>query len=249
MAKDTDVVNPEPTIEEQPTPQIEGAPAGQPLDPASDSGVTLEDVLASPKLQDYIDKKVKQQQDVRLGKYGTRLDILEEGSIDKYEALKEQGMTKEQARAKMQDEKERGEMRAQLDSLLGGNVVAPSPGGGEQLLTEKQASILSDVGLTASDPRFTQFLRDNPKFKTNEEYFTALDKQALDWQSDDAKKPQPSGTSVAQVVPAVPAGDGSYTAEKYTTDMLAARGDKAKLQQIKAAAKADGVDVDNIGFK
>ena len=240
MAKDTDVVNPEPTIEEQPTPQIEGAPAGQPLDPASGSEVTLE------SFRDMVREEMQSVKDTRIGKSETRLDNLE-SAIAQYEAEKG-GTVDVPALSKLQGVQRETELLERLEALEGGNVVTPSAGAGRELLTEKQASILSGVGLTASDPRFTQFLRDNPKFKTNEEYFETLDKQAIAWQSDDANKPQPSGTSVAQVVPAVPSGDGSYTAEKYKTDMLAAQGKPSEVRRIKEAARKDGVDVDNIGF-
>ena len=245
MAKDTDVVNPETKIEaEVPTPQISETPAGQPLDPASDSGVTLEAV------EQLLDKKFQSMKDTRLGKMEAKLTDME-GAFAAVQQLKasDPSMTDAEAQSKVLGEKRIQDLEAEIRTMREGKeVIAPLPGGDKQLLTEKQASILDGVGLKASDPRFTQFLRDNPKFKTNEEYFEALDKQAITWQSDDAKKPQPSGTTVAQVVPAVPAGDGSYTAEKYKTDMLAAQGKPSEVRRIKAAAKADGVDVDNIGF-
>jgi hypothetical protein len=75
-----------------------------------------------------------------------------------------------------------------------------------------------------------------------------LFKSVQEWSFTDETKPQPSGTTVAQVVPTVPAGDGSYTAEKYKTDMLAAVGKPDEVRRIKEAARKDGVDVDNIGF-
>ena len=247
MANENENVNPEPKIEEQPTPQISGAPAGQTYAQAGDSGVTLEDVLASPELQDYIDKRVKSQQDTRLGKYGTRLDNLE-GAIAEYNALVKGGMSEPQALAKMQGDKKLQDLEAEIQALKSGNVATPSAGAGEKkLLTEKQASILSNANLKTDDPRFTEFLRDNV-FPSNEAYLEALDTKALEWQQQDAKKPQPSSSTVAQPVPQVPAGSGEWTAEKYKTEMLAAIGDKDKIKAIKAAAKKDGVDVDNIGF-
>lgn len=242
MAKDNDVVNPEPTTEEQPTPVIEGKPAGQPYDPASDSGADLESLRAM------IREEMQSVKDTRIGKSETRIDNLEI-ALAEYRSLVKGGMPEAQAEAKMLRDQDYQNLKSEIEALKSGKeAVAPSAGAGKQLLTEKQASILSGVGLTVSDPRFTQFLRDNPKFKTNEEYFEALDKQAIAWQSDDAKKPQPSGTSVAQTIPAVPSGDRSYTKEKYAEDMFANRGNKTKLNEIKAKAKADGVDVDNIGF-
>ena len=223
MAKDTDVVNPEPTIEEQPTPQIEGAPAGQPLDPASSSEVTLE------SFRDMVREEMQSVKDTRIGKSETRLDNLE-SAIAQYEAEKG-GTVDVPALSKLQGVQREKELLERLEALEGGNAVAPSAGAGEQLLTEKQASILSGVGLTASDPRFTQFLRDNPKFKTSEEYFEALDKQAIAWQTDDAKKPQPSSSTIAQTVPSVVPASGEL--DKFSNEQLEAKINELSKQPSK----------------
>lgn len=114
--------------------------------------------------------------------------------------------------------------------------------------TERQAEILKEARLEPNDARMAEWLRESGKFANEDAYIESLAKKAFEWSQSDAKKPVPSAGSVAQITPSVPSGDGKYTAEKYKENMLAAVGDKKKIEAIKAAAKADGVDVDNIGF-
>lgn len=247
MAKDTDVVDLTPQIDGTPIPAISEPPAGQTLDLPEVPAVTLEGVLASPELQALIDKQVQSKTDSRLGTYGTRLDTVE-GTIAHYEAEKG-GTVDKAALSKLQGTQREQELLARVESLEGGKAVAPLPGGDKQLLTEKQASILSEVGMTSSDPRFIEFLRDNPKFSSNEEYFAALDKQSLVWQSKEASKPVPSDSSVAQIIPSVPTGDGKYSEETYKKAVVEARGKPGKIDKIRDQALADGVDVYNISFE
>ena len=246
MAKDTEIVNPDARIEDLPEPQISAPPAGQTFDPAKGSGVTLSEVLESPELQEYIKKTVKSQQDTRLGKYGTRLDNLE-GAIEKYESLQMQGLSKDQALNQMQGDQELQDVKDQLAQILSGNVTAPSPGGGEASGREQEATILKNEGIAIDDPRVVELLR-TQEYSSKDEYLKDLKEKAFGWRQADAKKPQPSATTVAQTIPSIPVGDGTYTAEKYVEDMLAARGKPEEIKRIKAAARADGVDVDNIGF-
>ena len=150
MPKDTDVVNPEPKIEgELPEPQISGTPAGQPLDQAGGSSVTLE------AIEELIKREVQSVKDVRFGKHETRLDKLEspESTIERYEALQSQGLSKDQALNQMQGDKELGDIKSQLASLLEGKVPDASPGGGEQDWKERRASILSKAEIDGNDPR------------------------------------------------------------------------------------------------
>ena len=240
MANDTDVVNQEPQIENLPDPQISGKPAGQPLDQAGGSSVTLKAV------EELLDRKFQSMKDTRLGKMESKLDDLE-GAVGRYEALQSQGMSKDQALSQMQGDKELGDMKSQLASLLEGKVPEASPGGGEKDWKKRRASILSDAGIKSDDPRVVDMLR-KENFDSHDGYVEALQKRANEWSFADAKKPQPSAGSVAQTIPSVPAGSGDYTAEKYKTNMLAAQGKPSELRRIKEAARKDGVDVDNIGF-
>jgi len=238
MAKDTDVVNPEPQIEEQPKPQISDPSAGQPLDQAGDSAVTLKAV------EELLDRKFQSMKDTRLGKLETKLTDLE-GAVRRYESLQDQGLSKEQALTQMQGDKELGDIKDQLASLLAGNVVVPSPGGGEKPWGERQQAILKDAGVQPDDARLTEFLKANT-FESHDEYIEALDAEAFLWKQANAQKPQPSATSVANVVPSVPTGSDDYTTDKYVEDMIAARGKKSEIAAIKAKAIADGLDPDRI---
>ena len=237
MAKDNEAVNLEPTIESLPDSQIAGTPAGQTYDPASDSAATLE------SLRDMIREEMQSVKDTRIGKSETRLDNLE-SAIAQYEAEKG-GTVDVPALSKLQGVQREKELLARIEALEGGNATVPSAGAGEKSWAEKQATILDNAGIDKNDPRIVELLRAS---KSKQEFIADLEEQSFAWKQADVNKPQPSGTTIAQTIPSVPSGDGSYTEEKYTNDMLAAMGKPSEVKRIKAAARADGVDVDNIGF-
>jgi len=243
MANGTEEVKLTPTIDDLPESSVEGQPVGQPLDQASSSAVTLESVLASPKLQEYIEKQVQSKTDSRLGTYGTRLDTVE-GTIAQYNSLVG-ATTDPKAVATLNRDVEFQNMKTVIEELQGGNVVSPSAGAGEKSWGEKQQAILDSAGVDASDVRVVELLR---SASSKQEFLAELEAKSFGWKQSDANKPKPSASTVLQTIPAVPAGDGTYTNDKYVEDMLAASGDKSKLQAVKAKARADGVDVDNIGF-
>ena len=214
MANDTDVVNLEPKIEgEIPEPKISGKPEGQPLDQASGSAVTLE------AIEKLVKREVQSMKDSRLGKFDTRLDSLE-GAIEKYEALLSQGLSKDQAKIKMQGDKELEDMKAQLASLLEGKAPEKSEGSGTRNWKEQQASILSEAGIEANDPRVIDMLK-KENFPSHKDYLVALQERANEWSFEDAKKPQPSSSTVAQVTPPVIAKAGDF--DQFSDDQL---GDK-----------------------
>lgn len=241
MANANENVNPEPMTEDLPEPQITGKPAGQSYEPASGSSVTLEAV------EQMLDRKLQSIKDTRLGKMEAKLSDLE-GAFAAVQQLKAAGMSDAQAQSKVLGEKRIQDLESEIQSLkTGKEVPVASPGGGAQNWKNRQASILSEAGIKSDDPRVIEMLR-KENFQSHDAYLDALTKRANDWSFADAKKPQPSPSTIAQTVPAVVAGDGSYTKEKYAEDMLANRGNKTKLAEIKAKAQADGVDVNNIGF-
>ena len=155
-------------------------------------------------------------------------------------------MSKDQALNQMQGDKELGDIKSQLASLLEGKAPEASPGGGTQGWKERRASILSDAGIDGSDPRFVNFMRQ--KFSSYDDMNEKLFKEAEGWSFADETKPKPSASTVAQVVPSVPTGDGDYTVETYVEDMISARGNKGKLDAIRAKAKADGLEIDRISI-
>lgn len=214
MANVTENVNPEPQIEgEVPEPQISGTQAGQSLGQAGDSAVTLEAV------EKLIQKEVQSIKDTRLGKHGTRLDDLEE-AVKRYDALQDSGLSKGEALGKMQGDQELSDIKAQLASLLGGDTTAVSAGAGAQSWAEKQASILSDAGLEPNDSRLTELLK-SKTYVDYDEYLEDLRGKTFDWKQADAKKPQPSSSTVAQTVPSVVPQAGDF--DDYSDDQI---GDK-----------------------
>ena len=245
MANANDNVEAIPQIESIPSPQISGNEPGQSYEQAGSSTVDLSAILDSPEFDAYIEKKVQSKQDARLGKYGTRLDSLE-GALAKYDSLIASGLSKEQAQDKMRADQELADLKAAVQSL-GQAPEKPSAGTGGETVVEKRAKLFEASAISASDRRHLDFLRDN-KFSSNEEYLRVLGDKILEWEQADASKPAPSSGTVAQTVPSVPVGDGTYSVEKYKTEMLAAWGNKDELRRIKEAARQGGVDVDNIAF-
>jgi len=237
MAKDTEAVKSPETIDELPDSPIASAPAGQPLDQAGDSAATLE------SMRGMIREEMQSIKDTRIGKSETRLDNLE-SAIAQYEAEKG-GTVDPKALSKLQGVQREKELLERILALEGGNKPEVSAGAGATDWAGKQASILDNAGIPKDDPRIVELLR---TASDKQDFVTKLEEQTFAWKQADANKPQPSAGTVAQNIPSVPTGSGDYTVDKYTEDMLAARGNKAKLQRIKAAAKADGVEVDNIGF-
>ena len=237
MANDTDVVNQDPTIEDLPDSPIAGTPAGQPLDQAGGSTVTLED------LRDMVREEMQSIKDTRIGKSETRLDNLE-GAIARYEAEKG-GTVDAKALSTLQEAQELSDIKSQLASLLGGNKPDVSAGAGATDWAGKQASILENAGIAKDDPRIVGLLR---TASSKQDFVAKLEEQTFAWRQTDVNKPQPSAGSVAQTIPSVPTGDETYTTDKYVEDMLANRGKKGKLDAIRAKAKADGLDTDRISI-
>lgn len=217
MAKDHDSVKSASTIDELPDSSIPETPAGQDSNQAGGSSVSLEDILASPKLQELIDKQVQSKTDSRLGKYGTRLDVAEE-AIAKYDALVDGGMSKPEAKARIKSDKENDDLRERLKVLEGGNIVEPSTGVGGQSWGEKQQTILDKAGVAKDDPRITELLRDS---SDKQDFIAKLEEQTFAWKQADAKKPQPSSSTVAQIIPSVIPETGELDA--YTSDQLGAK--------------------------
>ena len=238
MANANESVNPELTIESLPDSQIANKPAGQPYEQAGESSVTLKAV------EELIQKQFQSLKDSRLGKMESQLNDLE-GAVRKYEALQSQGLSKDQALNQMQGERELQDIKAKLDSVLGDNKAVPSTGVGEKSWGERQQTILDNAGIDKNDSRIVELLRAS---KSKQGFLADLEAKTFEWKQSDVNKPQPSASTVAQTIPSVPSGDGSYTKEKYAEDMYAARGNKTKLNEIKARAQADGVDINNIGF-
>jgi len=238
MAEANESVNPALTIESLPDSQIASKPAGQPYEQAGESSVTLKAV------EELIQKQFQSLKDTRLGKMESQLNDLE-GAVAKYEALQSQGLSKDQALNQMQGDRELQDIKAKLDSVLGGNKAVPSPGGGEKSWGERQQAILDNAGIDKNDSRIVELLRTS---KSKQGFLADLEAKTFEWKQSDVNKPQPSASTVASTIPSVPSGDGSYTVDKYKTDMLAAQGKPDEVKRIKAAARADGVPVDNIAF-
>jgi len=246
MANDHDSVKSPETIADLPDQSIASEQAGQNSNQAGASSVDFSVLAENPEFNAFIEKKVQSKQDSRLGSYDTRLGKLEsnqEETIAKYESLLAGGMSKGQALDRIKLDKKLEDLEQAVGNS--GNKVAPSVGTGEKSWGEKQQAILDNAGIAKDDPRIVELLRAS---KSKQEFIANLEEKSFAWKQADVSKPQPSAGTVAQTIPSVPTGDGTYTKEKYKQDMLAARGKPDELKRIKAAAKADGVPVDQIGF-
>ena len=243
MAKDTEGVKLPETISDLPNQEIASEAVGQPLDQASNSSASFKALLESPEFEEFIDKKVQSKQDKRLGQYGTKLENLE-AAIAQYEAEKG-GVVDPKALGKLQGVQREKELLERIMALEGGNVSVPSTGVGEKSWGERQQAILDNAGIDKNDSRIVELLRTS---KSKQGFLADLEAKTFEWKQSDVNKPQPSASTVASTIPSVPSGDGSYTVDKYKTDMLAAQGKPDEVKRIKAAARADGVPVDNIAF-
>ena len=121
------------------------------------------------------------------------------------------------------------------------------PGGDEKDWKKQRASILSNAEIEMNDPRVVDMLQ-KENFVSHDAYIEALQKRANEWSFADETKPKPSASTVAQTVPSIPVGDGAYNTEKYVEAMIAARGNKEKLDEVRAKARADGLDIDRISI-
>lgn len=241
MAKDTDAVNPEPQNEEQPKPHFTEQPAGQPYDQAGDPPVTLE------SFRSMVREEMQSVKDTRLGQLGTKVEDLE-SALAQYRTLVKSGMPEDQAEAKMLGDDRILKLETALETLQSGEFVAePLPGGSEKPWGERQQAILSGANIKENDPRVTEFMKKD-KSPNVDIYMEALNEKTLEWNRADLNKPKPSAISVAQTIPAVPAGDGVMTLDSYTEAMFNARGKPQQLAAIKAQAREDGLNVDNIVF-
>lgn len=206
MAKDPESVNAASQIEETPNPQISEEPQGQPLSQAGEEPVTLEDVK----------RMIQSEKDVRFGKYGTRLDNLED-ALSTYENLQKSGMTKEQAAQQMQGDRRLQDLESEIKSLKGEDASVTSVGTGVEPWGVRQAKLLESAGLSKTDSRAVKLAQSRESW-TKQEWLDALEEKTFEWRNADLNKPQPSSSTVASTVPSVTPGVGEF--DDYSDDQL-----------------------------
>ena len=157
MANDTENVSAESQTEEIPSPQISEEVQKQPLGQAGEKSATLAEI------KEMIQAEVQSMKDVRLGKYGTRLDILED-AIDKYEALKG-GEVDKTALSKMVLEQDLADVKQELAAIRSGDADAVSVGTGAEPWGVTQAKLLQSAGLSENDPRAVELAKSREKWK------------------------------------------------------------------------------------
>ena len=144
------------------------------------------------------------------------------------------------------------EQAAKKDDLLFkiaqkvGVLDSPSdkPAGNGQTPTFDVASTLSKYELEANDPEVIErILRGN--FKTPED--AELAALRLAYQRAKPNQPSPSAAPTQVGKPIAPAGLDELT-KQYQKDMLAARGNRTKLSDLREEYKKKGVDVYNVDF-
>ncbi|GAG96289.1 unnamed protein product, partial [marine sediment metagenome] len=105
--------------------------------------------------------------------------------------------------------------------VLSGDASAVSAGAGETSWGERHKAILKDTGIAENDSRVIDLLKNNT-YPSYDEYFKDLNDKTFEWKQADAKKPQPSSSTVAQTISAAAPVTGDY--EGITSDDL---GEKA----------------------
>lgn len=212
-----DDVKPTPQIEEQPTPNILGEAPDKVSDKLADQAVDLSAILSHPDFEALLDKKVQSVKDVRFGKLGTEVKDLR-ATLTEYDSLVASGVPQEEAKLRMEGSGELQSMRDRLAVLEGKDIGGESAGAGEPSWAEKQATILSNAGLEPNDSRLAELLR-KETFANYDEYLEKLEEVSFEWKQSDAKKPQPSSSTVASTVPSVVAQPGEL--DEYSDDQLA----------------------------
>jgi len=97
------------------------------------------------------------------------------------------------------------------------NSPEDSVGAEDEGWAVRQNEILEIAGISPQDGRLVDMLR-KETFKDHNEYIKALEAKSFEWKVADANKPQPSSSTVAQIIPSVVALDGKF--DEYTSTQL-----------------------------
>jgi hypothetical protein len=123
-------------------------------------------------------------------------------------------------------------------------VKTPSPGSGAALTAQDVSQIITDLQLDANDPQVIEGLRGT--YRSRDHFESHMTKLALGRATKQPPSLSAAPVGSAPVSPSDPSVEQST--REYQKDMIAARGDKAKLRAIKDKAIKDGVPVDRIAF-
>lgn len=190
-----------------------------------------------PDFEDYIEKKVQSKSDSRLGKYGNRLDSLEEGlsstrqTLDRVQALKDEGFTEKQAVREIEREEKLKAIETQLQERPN------SVGTESKSLMEREQDVLNHFGVDQGDHRFVEFIKES-KDLSDAEYLENLQSQGRAWRTADANKPKPNTSVATNTTPASP-GTSEYG--DMTDDDLGAKLGELALSDPRETEERDKI--------
>lgn len=163
--------------------------------------------------------------------------------LAKLDQLQGQGLSREQALAKMEAEDADVSWRKNLETRLE-QIASQLGSGGTQTNRQQQvADVFANVGLDPKDPRVAPFLV--KEYQSPE----AMELAAYRLHKELTQTPTPTAAQGASLQSKPESrADVAELTQKYQNDMLAARGKPSELKRIKEEARKNGVPVDSIVF-
>ncbi len=197
-----------------------------------------------------LDDETRSNKDRAVKKTNERLDEFEErfqSTFDRVYSLMEQhGISKEAALGVVKQQDEEAETKAYIreirETLKSGVLPTSASSGSGVPSGGKVAEVVKEFGIDENDADVIDIYRRHSD--PNEQ-----EKAALRLAASRARKENPSisASPTIQGRPNAPAGIEQLTKE-YQKNMIAAAGNKARIKELKEAARKAGVPVDSIVF-
>ena len=197
-----------------------------------------------------LDDETRSNKDRAVKKTNERLDEFEErfqSTFDRVYSLMEQhGISKEAALGVVKQQDEEAETKAYIreirETLKSGALPTSATSGNGVPSGGKVAEVVKEFGLDENDAEVIDVYR---RYSNPDEQ----EKAVLRLAASRARKENPSvsASPTIQGRPNAPAGIEQLTKE-YQKNMIAAAGNKARIKELKEAARKAGVPVDSIVF-
>lgn len=205
--------------------------SGQPLPgDLSELKSTLDTLAKKYDALDASYRAIQSEKDKGVHRVGTEVEAIKQ-RIDEVLALSQKGLDAEEI-----------EHRLQVKAILQGRTLPPAPSVGTEgqgaVSVEAMLGFVKDAGLSDNDPEVIQLM--TAKAPAEAYYKLAIRK---------LKSPAPES---AGVQPTKPEGtihkDVNALAADYGKEMIAARGNKTKCEEIKRKYQSLGVPVESVQF-
>ena len=194
-------------------------------------------LLGSPEFSDKLSQAVQSQKDRRFSKIEQTQEE-QKDRLDRAMELVQDGKSPTEAKNQIDLEDMIAEYRGKgaQQPVVASEATADNSVKISTLLKQAGVDPSTDYGKSIADGLV------NTNFQSSDQ----ANKAIIQEMGRLATKPTPNAASASlQGGGSPPTPDAT---EQYKNDMIANRGDRAKLRAIKAQAKKDGVDVHNVGF-